>query len=181
MSHTYLLSELWPLVDFPVRTVRYYVQQGLVDRPEGETRAARYGARQLERRRLVKKWTAAGLSFDRVRELLRGEDPDVPERPRHRGTLEAVSRLTIDDRVELVIEPSRAWLTPLQVRVMNREALRLYDTLRSQDAEGWMTAGWLPVTGITSVFSFRMTHTNPRGSTHEQRQLSNRRRPRPQP
>ncbi len=136
MSHTYLLSELCALVDLPVRTVRYYVQQGLVDRPEGETRAARYGERQLEQLRLIKKWTTAGLSLDRVRDLLRGQDPDVPERPKRRGTLEVVSRLTIDDGVELVIEPSRAGLTPEQVRVLSREVIRLYDAVRSQDAEG---------------------------------------------
>ena len=136
MSHTYLLSELCALVDLPVRTVRYYVQQGLVDRPEGETRAARYGERQLEQLRLIKKWTTAGLSLDRVRDLLSGQDPDVPERPKRRGTLEVVSRLTIDDGVELVIEPSRAGLTPEQVRVLSREVMRLYDAVRSQDAEG---------------------------------------------
>ncbi len=136
MSHTYLLSELCALVDLPVRTVRYYVQQGLVDRPEGETRAARYGERQLEQLGLIKKWTTAGLSLDRVRDLLSGQDPDVPERPKRRGTLEVVSRLTIDDGVELVIEPSRAGLTPEQVRVLSREVMRLYDTLRSQDAAG---------------------------------------------
>ncbi len=136
MPHTYLLSELCALVDLPVRTVRYYVQQGLVDRPEGETRAARYGERQLEQLRLIKKWTTAGLSLDRVRDLLSGQDPDVPERPKRRGTLEVVSRLTIDDGVELVIEPSRAGLTPEQVRVLSREVMRLYDAVRSQDAEG---------------------------------------------
>ena len=130
MSHTYLLSELCALVDLPVRTVRYYVQQGLVDRPQGETRAARYGERQLEQLRLIKKWTTAGLSLDRVRELLSGEDPTVPERPKRRGALEVVSRLTIDDGVELVIEPSRAGLTPEQVRAFSREVMKLYDALR---------------------------------------------------
>jgi len=136
MSHTYLLSELCALVDLPVRTVRYYVQQGLVDRPEGETRAARYGERQLEQLRLIKRWTAAGLSLDRVRELLSGQDPGAPERPKRRGTLEVVSRLTIDDGVELVIEPSRAGLKPEHVRVLSREVMRLYDSLRSKDSKG---------------------------------------------
>ena len=129
MSHTYLLSELCALVDMPIRTVRYYVQQGLVDRPEGETRAARYNERQLEQLRLIKKWTTAGLSLERVRELLAGEDPGVPERSRRRGTLEVLSRLTVADGVELLIEPSRAGLTPEQVRAFSREVMRLYDAV----------------------------------------------------
>jgi DNA-binding transcriptional MerR regulator len=131
MSHTYQLTELCALVDLPIRTVRYYVQHGLVDRPEGGTRAARYGEKQLEQLRLIKKWSAAGLSLDRIRELLAGVEPGVPERPKRRGTLEVVSRLTIDDGVELVIEPSRAGLMPEQVRAFSREVMRLYDELRS--------------------------------------------------
>lgn len=129
MSHTYLLSELCALVDLPIRTVRYYVQQGLVDRPAGETRAARYGETQLGQLQLIKKWTAAGLSLDRIRELLQGQDPAVPERPKRRGTLEVVSRLTIDGGVELVIEPSRAGLTPEQVRAFSRAVMKLYDDI----------------------------------------------------
>lgn len=132
MSHTYQLSELCALVDLPIRTVRYYVQQGLVDRPEGGTRAARYGARQLEQLRLIKKWSAAGLSLERIRELLAGDAPGVPERAKRRGTLQVLSRLTIDDGVELVIEPGRAGLTPEQVRAFSRGVMRLYDELRSQ-------------------------------------------------
>ncbi len=130
MSSSYQLSELCALVDLPIRTVRYYVQQGLVDRPEGETRAARYGERQLSQLQLIKKWTQAGLSLERIRELLAGEDPGVPERSKRRGTLEVVSRLTIADGVELLIEPSRAGLTPEQVRRLSRELMRLYDDIQ---------------------------------------------------
>lgn len=129
MTPSYQLSELCALVDLPIRTVRYYVQQGLVDRPEGETRAARYGAKQLEQLQQIKKWTTAGLSLERIRELLQGQDPDVPERGRRRGTLEVVSRLVVADGVELVIEPSRAGLTPQQVRAFSQGVMRLFDEL----------------------------------------------------
>lgn len=129
MPPSYQLSELCALVDLPIRTVRYYVQQGLVDRPEGETRAARYGARQLVQLQQIKKWTTAGLSLERIRELLQGQDPDVPERGRRRGTLEVVSRLVVADGVELVIEPSRAGLTPQQVRAFSQGVMRLFDEL----------------------------------------------------
>lgn len=81
-SPSYPLAELCVLVDLPPRTVRYYVQIGPWDRPQGETRAARYGAVQLEQLLQIKKWTAAGLSLERIRELLRGEPP--PRRPGRR-------------------------------------------------------------------------------------------------
>ena len=45
---SYSLADLCVLADLPPRTIRYYVQIGLVDRPDGETRAARYRATHLE-------------------------------------------------------------------------------------------------------------------------------------
>ena len=113
--------------------MRYYVQQGLVDRPEGETRAARYGQKHLDQLLLIKKWTAAGLALDRIRELLAGEDAAVPERSKRRGTIEVVSRLHIADGVELVIEPSRAGLTPEQVRELSRGVMALFDAIEARD------------------------------------------------
>jgi DNA-binding transcriptional MerR regulator len=113
---SYPLTELCVLADLPPRTVRYYVQIGLVDRPEGETRAARYGARHLEQLLLIKKWTAAGVSLERIRELLRGETPPIPPRPQAVGTVEVCSHLRVADGVEVVIEPGRAGLSPEQVR-----------------------------------------------------------------
>lgn len=113
---SYPLADLCVLAGLPLRTVRYYIQAGLVDRPEGETRAARYGARHLEQLLLIKKWTAAGVSLDRIRELLHGELAPVPPRPRAAGSVEVCSHLTVSDGIEVVIEPGRAGLSPEQVR-----------------------------------------------------------------
>lgn len=113
---SYLLADLCVLVDLPPRTVRYYVQIGLVDRPQGETRAARYGATHLEQLLLIKKWTAAGLSLDRIRELLRGEPAPVAPRTRAIGSVEVRSHLMVADGIDVVIEPGRAGLSPEQVR-----------------------------------------------------------------
>ena len=77
---SYPLADLCVLADLPPRTVRYYVQIGLVDRPQGETRAARYGSKHLEQLLLIKKWTAAGVSLERIRELLHSGQPPVPPR-----------------------------------------------------------------------------------------------------
>lgn len=112
----YPLAELCVLADLPARTVRYYVQVGLVDRPEGETRAARYGEKQLEQLLLIKKWTSAGVSLERIRELLHGEQAPIPPRPRAAGSVEVCSHLMVTDGIEVVIEPERAGLSPEQVR-----------------------------------------------------------------
>lgn len=117
---SYPLSELCVLADMPMRTVRYYMQIGLMDRPEGETRAARYGSRHLEQLLLIKKWTASGVSLDRIRELLHGQELPVPPRNRAIGSVEVRSHLRVAEGVEVVIEPSAAGLSPDQVRRFTR-------------------------------------------------------------
>lgn len=123
---SYPLADLCVLADLPVRTVRYYVQVGLVDRPEGETRAARYGTKQLEQLLLIKKWTTAGVSLDRIRALLQGEVAPVPPRQKAIGSVEVCSHLTVADGVELVIEPGRAGLSPEQVRHLIRGVMDVF-------------------------------------------------------
>lgn len=125
----YTLNELCVLADLPIRTVRYYVQNGLVDRPEGETRAARYGARHVEQVLLIKKWTAAGVSLERVRELLHGQEAPVSARPRKAGSVEVCSHLYVADGLEIIIEPGRAQMTPEQVRQFTRGVMALYSSV----------------------------------------------------
>lgn len=130
----YPLSDLCVLADMPVRTVRYYMQIGLVDKPVGETRAARYSTRHLEQLLLVKKWTEAGVSLERIRELLQGEEAPVPAKARSSGSIEVCSHLTVADGIEIVIEPGRAGLSPEQVRQFVRSVMQAYNDL-SQPGE----------------------------------------------
>ena len=132
---THSLDDLSALVDLPKRTVRYYIQLGLVDRPDGETRAARYGARHVEQLLQVRKWTDAGVSLERIRELLAGETPPVPPRPRAAGSVEVVSHLTIADGLELTLEPGRAGLPPEATRALFRGVMALYEDIRKKEGE----------------------------------------------
>jgi DNA-binding transcriptional MerR regulator len=125
----YPLADLCVLADMSVRTVRYYVQIGLVDKPVGETRAAKYSARHLEQLLLVKKWTDAGVSLERIRELLHGAEAPVPVRARAAGSIEVCSHLTVVDGIEIVIEPGRAGLSPEQVRQFVRSVMQAYNDI----------------------------------------------------
>lgn len=126
-QNTWTLDELAALVDLPRRTLRYYIQIGLVDRPDGETRAARYGERHLAQLTRIRRWQDAGLSLERIRELLAGDDDaPVPARPRRPGTVEVWSHLLVADGIELQIEPGRAGLTPEQVRALAAAVMNAY-------------------------------------------------------
>ena len=144
---SYLLAELCVLADLPPRTVRYYVQIGLVDRPQGETRAARYGATHLEQLLLIKKWTTAGVSLERIRELLHGEQAPVPPRERAIGSVEVRSHLMVADGVDLVIEPGRAGLSPKQVRQFIKGVMAVFAQVSGEDGRSTTEAQNQPTKG----------------------------------
>ena len=131
---TRTLDELCALTQTPKRTVRYYIQMGLLKRPVGETRAARYGESHLRRLLQIKQLSAAGFSLDRIRERLEGTvGPDVYARPS--GTVEQWTTLVVDEGLELSLDPDRAALSPGQVRALFREVLTLYARIKDGDLQ----------------------------------------------
>lgn len=130
---SYTLNELCVLASLPVRTVRYYVQTGLVDRPQGETRAARYNARHLEQLLLIRKWTGAGISLERIRGLLGSSEADLPPRPMAAGTVEVRSHIFVADGIEVVVDASRAGMSPDQVRRFISAIMAIHADLAAPD------------------------------------------------
>lgn len=127
---TFTLDELCTLSDTPKRTVRYYIQIGLVDRPIGETKAAYYLTEHLDQLLKVRQLSQAGISLERIREVLCGEAPPVPPRQRKPGSVEVRSHLFIADGVELEISPEQAGLSPEQVRALVRTVMQAYQDLQ---------------------------------------------------
>jgi len=113
-DQTRTLDELCALTQLPKRTIRYYIQIGLLERPIGETRAARYGEHHL--RRLLQ-----------IHQLSRA------------GSVEQWTRLVLADGLELSINPDRASLSPPQIRALFREALAVYQRV-TQEGGGGMDA-----------------------------------------
>ncbi len=129
LGQTYALAELCELSGLSIRTARYYIQIGLVDKPEGETRAARYGAKHLEQLLLVQKWVAAGVSLERIRDQLQG-GVALPRAARRPGLLEVKSHLLLAEGVELVIEPGAAGMSPEEVRAFAKGVMALYANMK---------------------------------------------------
>lgn len=125
------LDQLATLTGLTARTVRYYIQQGLVSRPEGAKRGAYYAPRHVEQLLRIRRWTDAGMSLDRVRALIGGAPEDPPRRTVPPGSVEVWSRMTVADGLEVHVEPGRAGLTPEQVRAFLRGVTALYRNTRS--------------------------------------------------
>ena len=126
----FTLDEIATLVDVPPRTVRYYIQKGLIDRPEGIGKGASYTERHVEQLLHVRKWQQAGLSLERIGELLAQPDEGlIPPAPRRTGTVEVWSHLVVADGVEVTLEPGRAGLSPEQARAFFRGVMQIYENL----------------------------------------------------
>jgi DNA-binding transcriptional MerR regulator len=126
------LDDLASLTGVTGRTVRFYIQQGLLDRPHGAKRGAFYGQRHLEQLLLIRRWTDAGLSLERIRELVAGAPEDPPPRPARAGSVEVWSRVTLADGLEVHLEPGRAGLSPEQVRQLVRAVTDAYHQVRAK-------------------------------------------------
>jgi len=124
MDHQkFSLEELCKLTDFSVRTVRYYMQLGLVDRPIGETRAAHYTQKHLDQLILIKRLTDSGISLERVGEVLAGGEPPISTARKQPGSIEVKSHLFIAPGIELQISAEEAGMSPEQLRSMIKEII----------------------------------------------------------
>ena len=129
---TFSLDELCSLTDLSKRTVRYYIQIGLVSGPIGETRAAHYLAEHLSTLLRIKALSESGISLERIREVLtEGEEP-LPLRRRRPGSVEVRSHVLIAEGVELQISPKDADLSPEQTRSLIRAILKAYQDIKEK-------------------------------------------------
>ncbi len=112
----------------PARTIRYYIQLGLLAAPEGSKRGASYGTSHLADALRIRQWQETGLSLDAIAGLLqaRHDPPVAPARP---GAVEVRSHLIIADGLELVVAPERARLTQAQLRSLFRTVQQAYAAL----------------------------------------------------
>lgn len=134
VTETFTIDEIAALAELPRRTIRYYIQSGLVDRPNGIGKGASYSQRHVEQLLLIRKWQLAGLSLERIGEVLKQQsDGPLPPTPRRAGTVEVWSHLVVAEGVEITLEPSRAGLSPEQVRAFFRGVTQVYAQLHESE------------------------------------------------
>jgi len=128
-SKIFTLDELCALTDYNKRTVRYYMQLGLMPRPIGEARAAYYTGEHLARLLRVKQLSAAGVSLERIREVLAGEESPVPPRTCRPGTVAIRSHLYVAPGIEVQIAPDESGLTPEDIRALVKDIMACAEKL----------------------------------------------------
>ena len=126
------LQQLSEKAGVPERSIRFYIQKGLLPRPEGDRRGAFYTEGHLAELLRIRKWQEAGLSLDAIGELLlaKREAPVAPSRP---GTIEVRSHLIVAEGLELMVAPERAGLTQSQLRQLFQIVQTAYTDLINND------------------------------------------------
>lgn len=130
----YTLSDVCEMTGVSQRNVRYYIQEGLVDRPNGAGRGAWYGRDHLIQLMVIGHWQAEGLSLQRIRDLLQAKDSKTLPPPRENtGGIEVWSHIHVKDGVELHIQPGKAGLSPEQLRMLQGQLLRALDEIQKKE------------------------------------------------
>jgi len=131
----YTLNELSALVDINARTIRFYIQQGVVDKPHGLNKGAYYTEEHLQQLLTVKKYKEAGVSLDRIAQIIHeeqgSESIDYRTRP---GQIEVLSRIHLMEGVELSINPERSGLRQQDIRQLSRGILEIIETLKKENS-----------------------------------------------
>jgi DNA-binding transcriptional MerR regulator len=133
MKPEYTLEELALLVDLPVRTIRFYIQKGMVDRPEGARKTARYNNTHLEQCLKIKQWSQSGLSLDRIAEALKQPPNDLPQRSKTPGEISVTTQIHLAPGVELSIDNAQNALSQDQIRRLAEALLPVIESIQKED------------------------------------------------
>jgi DNA-binding transcriptional MerR regulator len=130
----FTLTEVCEWTRVSRRNVRFYIQEGLVDRPNGVGRGAWYSGKHMSQLMIIKYWKDEGLSLQRIRDLLQAKDSKSLPPPRENtGGIEVWSHIHVKDGVELHIQPGKAGLSPEQLRMLQGQLLQALDDIQDKE------------------------------------------------
>ena len=132
MESTFSLEQLSALTDLPLRTIRYYIQLGLVDRHEGDRKHARYTQKHIDQVLQVRSLADQGTPLERIKQLIHGISIPPPP-PKSAGDISVISKVFVAPGVELHLEPQTAGLTPEKLRKFVRTVLSNWEEINASE------------------------------------------------
>ena len=113
-ERTFSIDDLAEVSGSSRRTIRFYIQSGLLDRPDGTARGARYTKRHLQRLLDIAGWQVEGLTLEGIRQRLSA--PEAAPIVKPRSAVELWTRVTLADGVELHLNTELAGLATDEAR-----------------------------------------------------------------
>ena len=89
------------------RTIRYYVQRGLLIPPQGGGRGSYYTDEHLERLKKIQKWSEQGVPLIHMRDMLEGKTPSTQVDVATGIMTVSLERFLLADGIELAFRPGQ--------------------------------------------------------------------------
>jgi len=116
-TEKYTIKELTELTGVTCRTIRYYIQEGLINPPAGRGRGGFYYDSHLTRLLQIKAYQEQGIGLSAMVSLLRNEPPEEPMLSR-----EVIIRYEIVPGIELCVSRDMEVSQPKKIREIIRIA-----------------------------------------------------------
>jgi DNA-binding transcriptional MerR regulator len=130
------IDDLCRLTGLTRRTVRFYIQKGLLEKPFGEKKGAWYSQGHLERLVRIRQLSAAGLSLDAIaRQLDDNADGGATSSVAPPGSVTVKSHITVARGLEVVVCPEMAQMRPEQLRKFLRLLAEAYKESVQDDSQ----------------------------------------------
>ena len=112
----YSLDELEELTGIAKRTIRFYIQKGLVEAPFGARRTPSYTSKHVEQLLLVKQFKAAGLNLSKIAESMSSGPEALTQKSVKVGEVSVISRVQIAPVIALDIDRQQSDLSEEAIR-----------------------------------------------------------------
>ena len=134
LNKVYSVQEISEIAGLPIRTIRYYIQKGLVDRPEGARKTASYTQDHLEQLMTVKRLSESGLSLAAIEKTMAGKsNKSVFSTYQQPGQVSVLSRVHICEGVELTIDSQQCGLTQTHITHIASEIAQLMTNIAKEE------------------------------------------------
>lgn len=127
----YNIETLAKLTGLTRRTIRYYVQRGLLNPPQGGGRGSYYTAEHLERLKKIQKWSEQGVPLIHIRDMLEGKTPSTQVDMQTGIMTVSLERFILSEGLELAFRPGQlSHEDLLKIRTFVKDLIR-----RKNDAD----------------------------------------------
>ncbi|NLW82268.1 MAG: MerR family transcriptional regulator [Desulfovibrionales bacterium] len=129
------IDEVSGLTSVSPRTIRFYIQRGLVDRPVGQRKAAHYTRDHVRQLLEIEKWKAAGVSLEAIRGIMAGGQAGsgMPDPARRPGEIHLCSKVWLAPGLELHLDPAELRLDAEQLRRLAGKIADLVSSMTNKE------------------------------------------------
>ena len=129
------IDEVSGLTSVSPRTIRFYIQRGLVDRPVGQRKAAHYTRDHVRQLLEIEKWKAAGVSLEAIRGIMAGGQAGsgMPDPARRPGEIRLCSKVWLAPGLELHLDPAELKLDAEQLRRLAGKIADLVSSMTNKE------------------------------------------------